>query len=422
MTTSGGDTTNIAGGDTTVGFQAGAVHANFTVFVLRDDSAKEKFRVGKAYLKSDMPREARELIGRAIAEGYENSEVLFYWILALLSGRSFRQFSDEDYPRFLEARKRIPRCAGDQWGDGLRVINNLLNAAEHQGADIRLVIKELDELGGIQREEIVKHLEMFLVGPIEDQIWERALAQAQAKQLDNDRKNRVWIFFQPKPAPPRVRPPTPLQTTTGNRVLVALTSPLAVAAASYIGWLLLVRGEVLDFLAYLASIAAGYFCCFVKGVEWRHNVERMIAKDQQHHPPKSRASAPPGGFADDADKLFRRYFAKYRPEEVNRSDWRAATAGIRRYLRDEIVEVYREQRVSAGEVAWLIRYRVRDVANRWRDSTLWDYWDQLQTRGAGQRLGHRRRGAGRPRSRHSRDCRARGERLLRRQRLASHCP
>jgi hypothetical protein len=379
MTTSGGDTTNIASGDTTVGFQAQTVHGDVTIYQPRDDSVEEKYRIGVAYLDNRVPEEARKLIGEAIARGYETSAVYFHWVLALLSDRTFRQFSDEDFARFREARERIPRYAGDQWSDGLKVIGNLLHAAEHPAADIRLVIKELGELGATQRDKIVKHLEMFLVGPIEDHIWELALAQAEDNRLANGRKDRVWMFFQPKPAPPRVRPPVPVQTTMAQRVGVAIISTVAAAAAGYIGWLLLVRGEVPGFLAYLASIAAGYFCCFVKGVEWRHNVERLTAKDQQHHPPRRRASAPPGGFADDADKLFRRYFAKYRPEEAKRDDWRAATGGIRRYLRDEIVDVYREQRVSADEVAWLIRYRVRDVASRWRDGTLWDYWDELQT-------------------------------------------
>jgi hypothetical protein len=378
MTASGGDTVNIASGNAHVGFQAQAVHGNVTIFQLRDDSPEERFRVGVAYLDSRIPTKARELIGEAIAKGYETSEVYFHWILALLSGRTFRQFSDEDASSFREARRRIPRYTGDQWSDGLKVINNLLGAAENPELDLRIVISDLDALGAAQRDKIVLHLEIFLEGPILDQIWERALAQAKAKQLDRGRKDRVWMFFQPKPAEPRVRPATAPRPGTMSWFGVGMT-PLAGAAAGYIGWLLLTRGEILVFLAFLACIPVGYFGCFVRGVAWRHNVERLTTKEREHLRPGPRASSPQGGFADAVDRSFRRYFAEYRPDEASPADWREATAGIRRYLRDEIVEVYRERRVSAYEVAWLIRYRIRDVANRWRAGTLRDYREQLRT-------------------------------------------
>jgi hypothetical protein len=378
MTTPAGDSSNIATGHTNVGFQAQTVHGDVTIYQARDDSPEEKFRIGVAYLDNRMPAEARALIGEAIARGYETSKVHFHWILALLSGRTFRQFSDEDSSSFREARQRIPQYTGDEWSVGLKVINNLLSAAENREADIRLVIKELDELDPTQRDKIVTHLEMFLVGPIEDHIWELALAQAEAKRLDGDRKDRVWMFFQPKPAAPRVRPPIPVRTTVIDWLGVAAT-PLAVGAAGCIGWLVLSRGAVLEFLAYLGSIAAGYFFCFIRGVKWRHNVEQLAAKDEERQPPVPRLRPPSGGFADNVDRLFRYYFVKYRPEEAKPRDWQVATAGIRRYLRDEIVEAYREQRIGADRIAWLIRYRTRDVANRWQGGTLWDYRGQLQT-------------------------------------------
>lgn len=379
MTIPGGGTANIASSGATVGVQVGAVHGNVTNFQLRDDSAEEKYRVGAAYLDSGMPAEARDLIGRARAEGFENSEVLFHWILALLSGRSFRQFTDEDSSSFREARKLIPLYTGDRWSDGLKVINNLLVAAENPRADMRLVIRELDELEVVPRAKIVSHLEMFLVGPIEDQIWERALAQAEARRLGRDRKDRAWMFFEPDPAEPRVRPSAPVRISAAIWAGVAITSPVAAAAAGYLGWLLLARSEVLEFLAYLVNIGAGYFCCFLKGAEWRHNVERLDAKERERQPRARWSSAPADGFADIVDRLFSWCFTELRPDSVKKEEWKAATAGIRRYLRDEIVEIYREQEVGAFEVSWLIRYLVRDVAKRWQADTLWDYRDQLQT-------------------------------------------
>ena len=79
------------------------------------------------------------------------------------------------------------------------------------------------------------------------------------------------------------------------------------------------------------------------------------------------------------DRLFSHYFAKYVPTGADRATWLADTAGIRRYLRDEIVADYREQRVKAARIAWLIRYLVVEVKHSWQSGTLWDYRHQLRT-------------------------------------------
>ncbi len=120
MTTLGGSATNIASDGAEVGIQAQAVHGDVTIYQLRDDSREEQYRIRLAYLDNRVPAEACKLIGAAIARGYETSDVYFHWMLALLSGRTFRLFSDEESSSFREARKRISRYAGDQWSDGLR--------------------------------------------------------------------------------------------------------------------------------------------------------------------------------------------------------------------------------------------------------------------------------------------------------------
>jgi hypothetical protein len=104
---------------------------------------------------------------------------------------------------------------------------------------------------------------------------------------------------------------------------VITTAALSIAAAGYVGWLLLERGKVLALSAGLISIASACIC-FVHGLEWRHRVERLRANDEQFRPPVPRAAqAPQGGFADNVDKLFNHYFATYVPRGTDRvSGWR----------------------------------------------------------------------------------------------------
>ncbi|MGH3266629.1 MAG: hypothetical protein ACRDNS_32115, partial [Trebonia sp.] len=94
-------------------------------------------------------------------------------------------------------------------------------------------------------------------------------------------------------------------------------------------------------------------------------------------PTRSAAEPPRGGFAADVDALFTRYTAKYAPKN-DRTAWEAATAGIRRHDRDEIVTLYRESRTSADKVAWLIRYRIRQSRDQWRSGELYEYRQRLR--------------------------------------------
>ena len=48
----------------------------------------------------------------------------------------------------------------------------------------------------------------------------------------------------------------------------------------------------------------------------------------------------------------------------------AETAGIRQTLRNELVELYREQPVDAKRVAWLVRFLARDVKRLWLSGEL----------------------------------------------------
>ena len=51
------------------------------------------------------------------------------------------------------------------------------------------------------------HLELFLTGPIKDEMWGRESRLAQSRQHADDRPGRAWMFFQPNPAKVSLPPP-----------------------------------------------------------------------------------------------------------------------------------------------------------------------------------------------------------------------
>ncbi|MEO3858444.1 hypothetical protein [Acrocarpospora sp. B8E8] len=362
-----------------IGVQAGIVHGDVYYQAPPDSSPQEKFETGVRYLEGSMPRPAWQLINDAALSGYRTNQVCFYWLLALLSGRTRHELSVEETALLRDSDRLLPLIGSDAWAEGVQTIRRLLDSAEKPDTDIRILIKEFDELGSVLRANILRHLELFLDGPLNDQMWHRALQRAATEQMADNREDRVWKFFQPKPDRPRVRQPEPVMIAGSTWVQAVMGTVVLIAAMAHLGYLLAQGEQVSALLAYLLSVGGGYFGAR-DGVEWRFCSWRRRAKDEKYviamH---RRTNAPTGGFAKKVDQRFDYYFAKYVPRGTDREIWLGRTAGIRRSIRDEVVEAYRERRIGVERINWLIRYRVGEVRTRWENGTLWSYREELDT-------------------------------------------
>ncbi|MER5626432.1 hypothetical protein ABT061_35930 [Streptosporangium sp. NPDC002544] len=375
MSNPGTGTTNIADGSATVGIQTETVHGNVYVYqVPTGASPMERFEVGLRCLSGGMPGRARKHIGEAVIDGYVTSRSCFYLLLALLSGRTLQQVPKEDLAPLAFAQKALIGRIDDEWTHAIRVITRLLASLQERDVDFSVIEKQLSELKDDRRNEIVRHLEMFLHGPIQDTIWARALDMAKQDQCDRERLQRVWKFFQPEPIGPRVRPPRPPDTTIGSWMLSVTTTALTLAAVGHIGVHAWQHSWPAAALALLL-VTAGSYACARGGVEWRFRVVRLRAKDNERQVVKQPV---PEGFASRIGRQFADYFARYVPRNTDRAAWLTQTAGVRQVLRDEVVELYRESRINAKRVAWLIRYLVSDVKDRWQKGQLWEYRDRLR--------------------------------------------
>ena len=371
--------TNIADDSAAVGVQAGVVHTINQFYRLGPDATPtEKYRLGVRYLDNGMPKRALELIDEAIAEGHLNSEVRFHQLLALLSGRTLQMLSDRDFAR-LEAAQEHPGFDTDDWTAGIKMIESLLGSIAAPEHDRPVALEDLEKLGEIQQRKITRHLEMFLSGPLEDFAWWQARREAGEGQLAADRISRTWKFFQPDPVAPRRLTPQPVSITAATWIRVAAASVGFMAATGYLGLLVTQRGQLPAILAFLTSVlGAGIWA--LNGAEWRFRNNRLRAKELEYRsPPRQRRSPPSGGFASQVDGLFRRYFRRYVPDGVDRATWLTETAGLRRSIRDEVVNAYRDNPVDADAIAWLIRFRVGQVKQSWLRNTLWDYRQQYRT-------------------------------------------
>ncbi|MBV2365464.1 hypothetical protein [Streptomonospora nanhaiensis] len=353
---------NTTGENANVGIQAGAVHNSTVYQVLPDSPPSRKYQVGVRFLENGAPTRARGLIEEAIAHGHDGGEVRFHWVLAMLSKRSYRDLAPEERAALGRVSGRVHTYAADDWRRALKAICDLLDCLSDSGGDPGLALKELQNLPALQRDKIIRHLDLVLTGGMKDSLWVQTRQAAEENRLGRDRLKRVWAYFEPDPAGARARHPEGSRATPGDRLCAVAWSVLFTLAAGYMGWSVLTHAGLVPDLAYLVALAAGVIAAR-SGIEWHYRVGRLRDKDLEYIETRRNSRAPEGGFANRVDHAFEYYFTKYAPDR--RAAWLAETAGIRGTLRDEVAEIYREERVSADKVRWLIRYLVRDVRRRW---------------------------------------------------------
>jgi hypothetical protein len=392
VTWPGGQPTNVAAAGSDVGVQAQyayidtvTIPGNVQLTVGQDASPPAKYRAGVENLRSGNPLKARELIWDAMMSNYVNSEVLFHWLVAMISGRTVQQFSEREIDQLRRSQSRYAKAGGDAWADGARLIYRLLDPVLEEGrettqTDMSLVVKQFDSLGDKQRDMVRPPLELFLSGRLRDEMWRQELQLAQSRQHADDRPGRAWMFFQPIPA--EVLLPSPLREdiTATDRLAKRASAWLFTVIAGYLGWELLWHGAFLGLLSFVAALASGAVAARAD-LERRFLTRRLRQKDEQFRVTNESTPSPPvNELAAGVDKLFDRYFKRYAPDRAERERWAAAAAGLRTFHRNEIIAMCWRNGISANEVAWLIRYDVRELKQRWQDQALYDYRMQLLPR------------------------------------------
>jgi len=362
---SGSDTFNTAGPEAFVGAQVGQMHNSNIYVVGPDDPPEQDFHVGCRYLADGVPSRAREHLEQARARGFGGPELHFHRALAILSKRSYRDLAKEDRAVLRDLSARGTSTDRDAWRRGLGAVSALLSCMDGSGGDAEAAAAGLNDLPSVQRDLILRHLDLVLTGGMKQLVWHRVKANAEKDRFSHDRVDRVWAYFEAEPAGPRAEHPEP-RSTGGRDVFVGLLlavaslAPVAVVTGSALS-----EGSLTALLACLALLVFGPVAgWYVAG--WHHTYRRRLALERAYGYGRSPAPPPKGGFADRVEGDFDYYFAKYAPDPVDRHAWLHRTRGVRRALRDEVVRVYRETGVGADQVTWLVRFLVRDVRQRLR--------------------------------------------------------
>ncbi|GAB1824404.1 hypothetical protein [Herbidospora sp. RD11066] len=367
---------NYAEDSAIVGIQAGTVHIDKYYELPPNPTLEDRFELGLNYLRGGSAENARAVICAAVLDGYVTSRSCFYLLLVLLSGRTLQQVPEEELEILHRARKDLTGHPEDQWTQGIKAIGTVVTSLQKKGFDAQAEA-DLGALPPEQRDEILRNLEIFLSGPTLEAFWTRSFEAAEKDRFGGNRKERTWKFFHPMPAGPRARPVRPMMITAGDRL--GLTAASGFTALG-LGYLVIVSWQHTwsSTLFAVALLTGGAHVCARLAPVWNFRVIRLRLKDEEwSSPAQDEADDRRRGFAGEIDRQFKHYFGRYVPENTDRDAWLAATKGIRQHLRDEVVEVYREERIEAKKVAWLTRHLVHDVKTNWEKGTHRAYRTEL---------------------------------------------
>ncbi|QUW92926.1 hypothetical protein KE639_04170 [Streptomyces sp. V17-9] len=370
-------THNSADNDSIVGIQAGIVH-NSTVNIHPPVSPQEKYKVGVRFLEDGVPSRARDMLSDAIANGYDNAEVRFYWVLAMLSARVYHDLSTQELQRLRQASGRVRNYAEGEWKDALRVAFELLAMLDTADGETGRVLERLRALSPCRRDEILRHFDLVLTGALKDSLWAENRERAKAARFGNGRVQRVWTYFEPDPIGPRALPPRP-STAAAAQAALPVRASLFFAVTACLCILSLVADPAAAAIELLVALGAGLAATHF-GSQWWYQEHQQRAKSRMLQVPHTRDPASTGdGFTNRVRHSFDHYFSTRVPHGFAPHDWLGHTVHIRNSLVAEIAVLYRESRIGVERVDWLIRYLAEDARNRYSRGTLFDPRPQNQT-------------------------------------------
>lgn len=360
VTTNGGTHSIVAG------IVHGGVRNNYYQ-VPRDAAPAARLAYARRCLDSGQVTTARSVLADVAARQPHSTKAMFYWLLAFFSGRTLSELSAQDRDMLAQALHRIDGLPRNRWSSGIEVVRRLVAASEQQ-VPAKAALGDIDALGDDRRAEVLRHLDRVLQGSLKDDLWKSECEEARVGQRSERRQDRVWMFFEPDPAPPRTRPVRqPDLSAAGLTVFLAV---IAAGAAGTLGWLALQRNDSSAVIALAAAVVAAGVA-LTNGAEWQFRVDALRAEARHRRTSELPVRAGrPGGFVSQVDDYYVQYARRLAPKGPNRDGWLGSVQAPMARLRHEVCEVYREAGIGADRIKWLVRFQVRELRRQWDSGEL----------------------------------------------------
>jgi hypothetical protein len=360
------------------GPQFGFVHndAHSVAAYPEDQRDPEKLvEQAERHLAAGMPRQAGELLTEARAHLLEGPRLDFAEALALVSGRYAADLAPDKRPEGLDALLAAHPTGGGVFGEGLRVVADLVERATTEGLGLdgpEDTAPRFRALPGPIRELVGRHLDRVLAGAVSDAGAQARAAQVEAEWPTDGRTQRAPLFFVPDPAYPRKRY-VPDVDHRRTRVVLGLAAAVALVVCAVVvvvesGSTVALVGVPMVLL--LLAAATSLIGRTQAGALWHREI--LLRLDR----------ARPADDADyrlSKDKAARRFHAVLRLSAERAFDaakpadkgaaarWARKTEGIRRTLHRELLDAYgHAYRTRPESLDWLVRAQVDRIAERWQ--------------------------------------------------------
>ncbi|KAA2262728.1 hypothetical protein F0L68_12630 [Solihabitans fulvus] len=369
------DNQNVASDSARVDQQIGAqfvssVLHNATIYNSSPgQSPGERQKVALAHLNGGNPRRAEKLFRSLLDHGHITPERVYYFVLSVLSGRSFVEITADLSDEIHNARNLVAARQRDSWGEALGVVLALLRTAhaEFDGATAKeatLAAEDFGALGADRQDEIDAHLELILNGATLERLDGKRKKETANERLSGRRAERAWKFFESDPEPPRkYLTPSVRSDTADWRAAIVGSGAVALAVAN------LARGPVVleavagvlltavgGYLAFRWAVTRETHCFHAAGRHAEFSVlPTPVAEAERTQPLPQRSST-------DLDRLVEQ---RFRAAAVAGADWQAYTAGYREYLKRRLQAQCGVAGVYPGAVKWLIDWHVQQVVDGW---------------------------------------------------------
>ncbi|MEU3625810.1 hypothetical protein BS329_19225 [Amycolatopsis coloradensis] len=354
---------NVASGNAQVGQQIGvqnveSVFHDATIYtVSEEDTAERKHDVALAYLTGGLPRRAEELFGELVFNGHQSTDRIYFYVLAVLSERSFGDLTAELGRRIRDVGKLCASLPEDEWSRAHRVVRGLVELVRRAVDDQSFeVVSAFGELSADRQDEISRHLSMLLTGVLDQRLDAERKRKVSTERLSRNREDRARKFFEPEPAKParyRIR----VSTADSDRrrpLFIGGTVTVLSFAGLFFGPL------DLPFWGGLVLLVVGGVVTIRYGIEYTGHVLHVASR---------RDAARPAGEPfepSQVDKLIERCFHDSRPPDAD--DWPGYAAGHRWYLRRRFNDWLRYDQnygQSVKRLKWVFDWHARRAARQW---------------------------------------------------------
>ncbi|MFF5263995.1 hypothetical protein ACFY4C_34135 [Actinomadura viridis] len=353
-----------------VGVQ-GVVNGDVNTYVVDPGASREeKLEKAKNLLAAKMASPARSSLKDLVAGGWKTNEVVYYWILAILSERPLGELGTERKD-LASAFSLADQEGADTWSDAIKVIRTLVRCREDQERNgamdaehLERVLHEYDQLKQERKDEIQIHLDLIMTGAIQDRLESEHHRRVRERRLLGGRERRVWKYFEPVPEPPR---PLPVEKPVQSAFQVVFTvwGAMAMTIGLLPTFYISMRQSPPMTSAVLVLLCLGLGLIAYCAPRIR----------PMRYLPFRRAPriVPTPGFNASIDEtveaLFDRQGERAGAEQIS---WTAQTRALGRFLKEELVATYQTPRIAPGAIDWLIRWHAGEAHRQWKAGDLRD--------------------------------------------------